>query len=70
MSKLLALITMSVDGYITGPDDGPGAAWALAASDCTAGSSGARGTTTPSSAVRCCRMIRPGSTGPRRRWGR
>lgn len=24
MSKLLALITMSVDGYITGPDDGPG----------------------------------------------
>jgi dihydrofolate reductase len=24
MSKVLALITMSVDGYITGPNDGPG----------------------------------------------
>ena len=24
MSKVIAGITMSVDGYITGPDDGPG----------------------------------------------
>jgi hypothetical protein len=24
MSRVLALITTSVDGYITGPDDGPG----------------------------------------------
>ena len=24
MSKVLALITMSLDGYVTGPDDGPG----------------------------------------------
>jgi dihydrofolate reductase len=24
MAKVLAMITMSVDGYITGPDDGPG----------------------------------------------
>ena len=24
MSKIVAGITMSVDGYITGPDDGPG----------------------------------------------
>jgi hypothetical protein len=24
MSKVLALITTSVDGYIIGPDDGPG----------------------------------------------
>ena len=23
MSKIIAAITMSVDGYITGPDDGP-----------------------------------------------
>jgi hypothetical protein len=24
MTKIVAAITMSVDGYITGPDDGPG----------------------------------------------
>jgi len=24
MAKIIAAITMSVDGYITGPDDGPG----------------------------------------------
>jgi len=24
MAKVIAAITMSVDGYITGPDDGPG----------------------------------------------
>ena len=45
MSKIIAGITTSVDGYITGPDDGPAAAWAWAASGCTTGCSAGRGAT-------------------------
>ena len=32
MGKVIAAITTSVDGYITGPDEGPGTAWAGAES--------------------------------------
>ena len=38
MTKVAAGITTSLDGYITGPNDGPGRASAKAASDCTTGS--------------------------------
>ena len=37
MGKVIASITTSVDGYVTGRDDGPGAGSASAASDCTTG---------------------------------
>ena len=37
MSKVIASITTSVDGYVTGPDDGPEAVWAREASGCTTG---------------------------------
>ena len=37
MGKVIASITTSVDGYVTGPDDGPGTAWARAGSACTTG---------------------------------
>ena len=37
MGKVIASITTSVDGYVTGPDDGPEIAWAGAASACTTG---------------------------------
>jgi hypothetical protein len=35
MTTVVAAITISLDGYITGPNDGPDAAWAMAASDCS-----------------------------------
>ena len=38
MGKVIAAITTSVDGYITGPEDGPkSTAWARAESACTTG---------------------------------
>src|SRR6266508_4083258 len=47
-SKVAAGITTSLDGYITGPNDGPGRGWARAASDCTTGFSAGRGATSRS----------------------
>jgi hypothetical protein len=43
MGKVVAGITISVDGFITGPGDGPG--WASAASACTTGCSAGPGAT-------------------------
>lgn len=43
MTKGVAQITTSLDGYITGPDDGPGRGLGIGANGCTAGSSSARG---------------------------
>ena len=37
MTKVAAGITTSLDGYITGPNDGPGAALATAVSGCISG---------------------------------
>ena len=37
MGKVIASITTSVDGYVTGPDDGRSTAWAGVASACTTG---------------------------------
>ena len=37
MGKVIASITMSVDGYVTGPDDGPEYGLAEVASACTTG---------------------------------
>ncbi len=45
MSKVIAGITMLVDGDITGPDDGPAAASESAASGCTTGYSADPGAT-------------------------
>jgi hypothetical protein len=35
MSKVVAAITMSIDGYVTGPNDAPADVWATQASACT-----------------------------------
>ena len=43
MTKIIATITRSVDGYITGPDDGPGKGLGEGGSACTTGSSVAHG---------------------------
>ena len=45
VTKVAAGITVSVDGYITGPDDGPVVAWAPAASGSTTGCSAGLGAT-------------------------
>ena len=37
MSKVIAAITTSVDGFITGPDDGPGCGLGVGARDSTTG---------------------------------
>ena len=52
MAKITAGITISVDGYVTGPDDGPGKGSARAASAFTTGSSAGPGRTTPPLAAR------------------
>jgi len=52
MSKIVAGITISVDGYITGPDDGPGCGLGVAASGCTTGCSAGRGATNPPAGAR------------------
>ena len=50
MTKVLAGITTSVDGYVAGPKDGPGKGSESAASASTTGCSAARGATTASRA--------------------
>ena len=37
MGKVIASITTSVDGYVTGPDDGPASGLAAVASACITG---------------------------------
>jgi len=46
MGKVVAGITTSVDGYITGPGEGQGPGWAGAGSASTTGSSAGLGPTT------------------------
>ena len=48
MTKMIAAITTSVDGYITGPDEDPTRGSAKEGNACAIGSSAARGATRPS----------------------
>lgn len=63
MSKVIAGITRSVDGYITGPDDGRAPGSARAVNGCTTGCSAGRGAATPSRPARWTRTTRRGWTG-------
>ena len=63
MSKIVAGITMSVDGYITGPDDGPGQGLGVGGERLHYWVSAGRGTTNPTARAR-----RPART--RRTWTR
>jgi hypothetical protein len=50
MAKSVLYMSMSLDGYITGPDDGPGNGSGPAATACTSGSASpppSRRTSTP-----------------------
>jgi hypothetical protein len=65
MSRVLAGITISVDGFITGPGDGPGCGLGPAVSACTTGCSvGPGAMTRPGAGSRPVRT-RPGW---RRQW--
>ena len=57
MSKSVLYMSMSLDGFITGPDDGPGKGSAPAASGCTRGSATRR---------RAARQLRPAGAERRR----
>src|SRR4051812_34195572 len=69
VSKVFASIATSVDGYITGPDDGPGKGLGEAGSGCTTGFSAVRGPTTRSQAVSRDQSSRSGSTLSSVAWG-
>ena len=62
MGKVPASITMSIDGYVTGPDDGPARAWVRAGSGCTTRCSAVRGPMTRGRPVRRDQSSRSGST--------
>lgn len=74
MGKVIAGITTSIDGYITGPTTAPARVWARGASGCTTGSSAVTGRTTrlpegdatgggcPSSSSTTARRISPKET--------
>jgi hypothetical protein len=65
MAKVVATITMSLDGYITGPNDGPGLGLGEGGERFTTGSSAARGATTRNRRAKPPASTRSTST---RRW--